>query len=182
MYEAEIEKQLKRKKRVVIAIDGPSGSGKSTLGKQLSTKYNCPLIRIDDYFLPSNMKTKERLETPGGNFHIERLINEVFDNIDTGLIISTKFDCTIQKLLKPTKIKAEGMIIIEGVYSMHPLLVKYYTLKLFINVSKEEQIRRIRTRNGEEMLNKWINEWIPLENKYFNHFSIEKKADFSITL
>ena len=42
------------------------------------------------------------------------------------------------------------------------------------------QSERILKRNGENMLKRFTEEWIPLENKYFKEFKIEEKADLVI--
>lgn len=177
-----IEKHIQENNRVVIAIDGPSGSGKSTLGKKLKNIYDCNLFHIDDYFLPTPMKTKERLAVPGGNFHHERILKEVFDNLNNDMVVFNSFDCTIQKLGIPATLENKKITIIEGVYAQHPLLSSYYTLKVFLTVSQEEQLKRIEERSGSRMLEKWVAEWIPLENQYFDAFSIEINADYSIKL
>lgn len=178
----EIEKHITENERVIIAIDGPSGSGKSTISNVLEKQYDCLVFHIDDYFLPTEMKTKERLDKPGGNFHHERLIDEVFNNIHNKKIVKNSFNCTTQQLGTPLQIDNNKIIIVEGVYAQHPLLADFYTMKIFLEVDSDTQLRRILKRNGDRMLQKWIQEWIPLENDYFNAYSIQKKADFRFKL
>ena len=40
----------------------------------------------------------------------------------------------------------------------------------------EEQLQRILRRNGPEKLQMFRERWIPMENKYFEAFEIEKKS------
>ena len=47
-------------------------------------------------------------------------------------------------------------------------------------ITPSEQIERIRVRNGEYMLGRFINEWIPMENRYFDYFGIKNKCHFTI--
>ena len=76
--------------------------------------------------------------------------------------------------------KGKKVIIVEGAYSSHPYFENYADFKIFLKVDEEMQKKRILKRNGEEMLKRFINEWIPKENKYFNEFKIKEKADIII--
>lgn len=172
-----IEDLSTKKNRIVIAIDGPSAAGKSSLSKKLTEKYNALLIRIDDYFLPETMKTKERLSEIGGFFHYERFIDEVVNHIYDDTLHLQKFNCMTQLLEDKIEYKNSQIIIIEGVYSLHPLLRDMYDISIFMDVERDEQIKRIEKRNGTKMLDKWINIWLPLENRYFIEFNIKNIAD-----
>ena len=44
---------------------------------------------------------------------------------------------------------------------MHPALIGHYHLKIFMTVAKDIQLERIRRRSGEELLERFITEWIP---------------------
>ena len=66
--------------------------------------------------------------------------------------------------------------IVEGAYSQHPYFGDVYDLRFFCGIPKEEQMRRIRRRNGEEMLKRFCAEWIPRENRYFAAFGIREKS------
>ena len=45
----------------VIAIDGRCASGKSTLAQQLAGLTGAGIIHMDDFFLPRELRTEERL-------------------------------------------------------------------------------------------------------------------------
>ena len=72
-----IENQMKRKRPLVIALDGRCGSGKSTLSRRLSDTYPCSVIHMDDFFLRPEQRTEERLSETGGNIDYERFEEEV---------------------------------------------------------------------------------------------------------
>ena len=65
---------------------------------------------------------------------------------------------------------------------MHPTFNDYSHLKVFMDVSFELQKERILKRNGEYMLKRFVEEWIPKENQYFETFMIKEKADIIIKL
>lgn len=166
---------------VIIGIDGTAGTGKSQLAKILLGKYDCQVFHMDDYFLPFEMKTKERLSEPGGNVHYERFLDEVMKPLKQGEVISYQpYDCQVRNYADPIEISPKEINIIEGVYSFHPVLQKFYDWKLFLKVNPDVQLERIREREGEQKLQMFINRWIPLEKHYFEALEIEKLADIVI--
>ena len=70
--------------------------------------------------------------------------------------------------------------IIEGVYSMHPLWNDIFDIRIFLTLDPDVQLERIKKRSGEGMLKRFIQEWIPLENKYFEAFKIAQQCDLVI--
>ena len=168
------------KNHIVISIDGNSASGKSTLAENLANLLNAETVHCDDFFLPQEMRSEERLNEIGGNIHYERLKEEVIDKLRKPAVISYKsYNCQSGDF-KNKFLMNKKVIIIEGAYSSHPYFENYADFKIFLKVDEETQKKRILKRNGEEMLKRFINEWIPKENKYFNEFKIEEKADIII--
>ncbi|MBU1019850.1 MAG: hypothetical protein KJ847_01440 [Firmicutes bacterium] len=177
-----IDQQIKTQKKVIIAIDGPCTSGKSTLGKMLEYKYSALLFHTDDYFLHPDRKTKERLEESGGNVDYERIYTEIFANIDQEYIVSNHFNCTTNKLEQRNPVKNNQVIIVEGTYSLHHSLYDQYTLRLYLDIDPKLQIERIQKRNGDKLLSRFINEWIPLENNYFETENLKEQVDYILKL
>lgn len=168
------------KNHIVISIDGGSASGKSTLAENLANLLNGEVVHCDDFFLPQEMRSNERLSEIGGNIHYERLKEEVIDKLRKPAVISYKaYNCQSGDF-KNKFLMNKKVIIIEGAYSSHPYFENYADFKIFLKVDEKIQKERILKRNGEEMLKRFINEWIPKENKYFNEFKIEEKADIII--
>lgn len=175
-----IDEILERKDGPVLAaIDGMCGSGKTTMGRALQEHYGCNLFHMDDFFLRPEQRSPQRYEEPGGNVDYERFREEVL----TPLLAPGRqpfcyqvFDCSRMALGRLVKAEPRRLNLIEGAYSQHPFFGDVYDLKFFCQVSKEEQIRRIRLRNGEEMLKRFKDQWIPLEERYFAAFGIREKS------
>ena len=68
----------------VIAIDGRAASGKTTLSLALGDILGAGVVHMDDFFLPGELRTKERLSEAGGNLHRERFSDEVVSHIRGG--------------------------------------------------------------------------------------------------
>ena len=174
--------QKSSNKRIVVAIDGKCASGKTTAAELICEIFGGEIIHLDDFFLPPTMRTSERLSEPGGNLHRERFIDEVIPNLKNNKPFSYRqFNCSKMSYSgTPRQIPHCNLIICEGSYSLHPSFGKYYDIAIFSDINADEQIHRIRTRDGEYMLTRFINEWIPMENKYFDTFNIKSKCDYSI--
>lgn len=163
----------------IIAIDGNAAAGKTTLASQIVEKYQGNHFHMDDFFLPSEKKTALRLSEPGGNVDYERFLEEVLVKIGRDDDFSyRKYDCKVQAFSPPVPVRSERLNVVEGAYSMHPSLASYYDLKLFLSLDKAEQSRRILLRNGPVMHKRFIEEWIPLENRYFQELDVKAGCDF----
>lgn len=163
--------------QVNIAIDGVCGGGKSTLGQALAGKYDCNLFHMDDFFLRPEQRTPERYAQPGGNVDYERFREEVLEHLsDKAGLTYRPFDCTTMELGAPRTVPHCRLNIIEGAYSCHPYFGDIYQVRFFVELSAEEQKARILARNGEEKYKQFVNEWIPMENRYFEACGISEKC------
>lgn len=70
-----------------------------------------------------------------------------------------------------------AVTLIEGSYSCHPVLWDFYDWRVFLNISPEEQMQRIKCRNGDGAASVFSNKWIPMEEKYFMEYNIQKRCD-----
>lgn len=165
-------------KKIVIAIDGRAGAGKSTLAQILSDILDAPIIQMDDFFLPPVLRTSSRLNESGGNVHYERFCEEVVPFLKENVPFSYRcFDCRIMDYNGKKEIVKSPWCIVEGSYSMHPSFGTYMDYAIFCDVSSEEQFVRIRLRNGDKMLQRFVDTWIPMEEQYFETEQIRERCD-----
>ena len=193
MYKNEIE-QIKQKVEVllkenkkeiiVIAIDGMTGSGKTTLAEELSQVYSALIFHADDYFLPPELRTEERLNEPGGNIHYEKMKKEIIDILVEGKINSTikykPFICKNQSYGEEKSFKLSKINIVEGSYCLNPYFGKYYDISVFLKINEKSQIERL-TKRCPQMINNFINKWIPLEKKYHDAFKLYDNCDIKFS-
>ena len=173
-----IDRLMKNDKPLVVAIDGLCAGGKSHLANIFANTYDCNVFHMDDYFLPFEMKTKERLSEPGGNVHYERFKEEILDGIGKGEAVSYRaFSCTTRSFGEMIHVEPKKLVIVEGKFSLHHTLMEAYDYKIFLTVDHNVQRIRILKRNGEEKLEQFIQMWIPLEKLYFNNLHIEERCD-----
>ncbi len=173
-------KQKYANKPVKIAIEGKSGSGKSTIAMLLLESFDSTVIHVDDFFLDEKMKTKERLEEIGGNVNYEAL-KHVLENININEPITfNTYNCKTKQYKEKTIVKVNDIIFIEGVYSMHQQLINFYDATIYLDVDESIQLERLKERETPLKFNQYINEWIPLENKYFEKENIRYRATLTV--
>jgi uridine kinase len=177
---AAITHKLTEKGTILLAIDGPCGGGKSTLAEVLRVIYQetgSTLFHMDDFFLQPHQRIMERLEEPGGNVDRERFLREVLLEIKRGKpFVYNHYDCQ-KGTMKAVFPSPARLMIIEGVYSLHPELRAFYDIKVFLDIDADRQLERLRERVQGDKLHLFVNEWIPMENRYFEAFQVRNTAD-----
>lgn len=164
--------------RVLVAIDGMSASGKTTLARLLEDVYGTQALHMDDFFLQPHQRTPERLAQPGGNVDYERFEKEVLSPLRAGEVFDYRpYDCGTQTIRPAQRRTAPAVAIIEGAYSLHPALAEAYDLRVMLKIDGAAQRERIDRRNGAAMLDRFVNEWIPLEHRYFEGTKLESRCD-----
>ena len=173
-----IDRKLPSSSRVMLAMEGGSASGKTTLSGLLSRIYGCTVFHMDDYFLRPEQRTPERLAEPGGNVDRERFYEEILKPLAEGNPIRyQRFDCHTLSLQPPVEVVPTPLTVVEGAYSMHPLLADHYDLSVFLRISPDLQRQRILNRNGPGMAERFFSMWIPLETAYFEALDPAGRCD-----
>ena len=176
----QINMLLEEKNFVIVAIDGKCTSGKTTLASQLAEIYDCNVFHMDDFFLRPEQRTPERFAEVGGNVDYERFHEEVLLPLKSGKAFSYRpFDCTTFTLAAPVTAAPKKLNVIEGTYSHHPYFGNPYDLKILLTVDEEIQRQRILERPAF-LHKRFFEEWIPMENRYFDGFAIPSEAGFII--
>ena len=168
---------LQEKDRILIAIDGSCTAGKSTLASMLARELDCNLFHMDDFFLRPEQRTQLRLSEIGGNVDYERFYETVLLPLKAGKSFAYRpYDCGTGKLKEPVAILPKRINIIEGSYSCHPYFKDPYDIRIFLKISPQIRLERIRQRPAF-LQQRFLKEWIPMEQAYFAAFAIEEKAD-----
>ena len=175
--QAKIDELLAQNRHIIVAIDGSCAAGKTTLAGKLSEIYDCNVFHMDDFFLRPEQRTKARFSETGGNVDYERFLDEVMIPLKTGQAFSYRpFDCKRFTLSAPVAVEPKSLNIIEGSYSFHPYFGDPYDLKIFLTITPELRRQRILER-PPFLHQRFFEQWIPMEQQYFDFFGIESKAD-----
>lgn len=173
-----INQLQKEKSHILIAIDGRCAAGKTSLAARLQDIYNCNVIHMDHFFLRGEQRTEARMNIPGENVDHERFLEEVLIPLREKKDFAYRpYNCKLQSFTEEIQMDVMPINIIEGSYCCHPSLWEYYDKRVFLKVNPEEQLRRIVERDGMEKSKLFQSKWIPLEEKYFAEYDIEKRCD-----
>lgn len=175
---AAIDRKLAAGQKVLLAVEGGAASGKTTLAQLLNQVYDCTVIHMDDFFLRPEQRTAERLEEAGGNVDRERFLQEVLLPLSREETVQyRRFDCAAQRLGEAVALRPTPLTVVEGCYSMHPDLRRFYDMSVFLKIDPQLQRKRIEARNAPEFQRRFFEEWIPMENRYFTVMGVEAACD-----
>lgn len=175
-----VERLLAEGRCAFVAIDGPCASGKTVFAASLHERFGGNVLHMDDFFLRPEQRTPERFAEPGGNVDRERFEAEVLKPLAAGKAVWYRpWDCHTGDFATSRSVEPAALTVVEGSYSMHPALRGYYDLTMCLIVDPSERLRRLEARNPR-MLQRFINEWIPLENRYFESTNTQGSADLLV--
>lgn len=167
---------------IIVAVDGRCASGKTTFARKAAALFDeCNVFHMDDFFLPPEKRTPERLSAPGGNVDYERAATELFEPLRREEAVAhRRFDCHTMTMGEPEGIPFRRLNIIEGSYALHPVLAPYAHMRIFFTCSPEVQLARLERRESPESLEKFRERWIPMEENYFSSLDVEKQSDILV--
>ena len=176
----EIGRLIKTGKTVLIGIDGRCGSGKTHFAELVGSLFPCNVIHMDDFYLPMERRQEDWKKIPGGNMDFERLYREVLMPVRRGKQVWYRpYDCSRGRLGEARLLSERSLTVLEGSYSHHPKLLAEYDRKIFLTCRRDEQARRLKEREGGYYA-MFMEQWIPMEEKYFWYCAVEKGSDLRI--
>lgn len=158
----------------VIVIEGDSCSGKTTLAESLGYE----VVHMDDFYLPLSKRSLFTRMKIGGNIDRRRFKREVLRPLKLGQpfdygVFSHKTD----GVSHTRHISNSGIVVVEGSYSLLPTFGRYYDYAVFLEVSGNEQIRRLEARGS--YVSAFTEKWIPMEKRYHRKKRIKSKCFLS---
>lgn len=155
---------------VTVAIDGQSAAGKTTLASTIATVFDCNLFNTADFMAVNKRGVLF--------FDAARFKAEICENLNKGKPFSYGVcdpetgRITSQKTVEPRRLN-----IVEGAYSLHHRLRRYYELKIFMEVNPILQSKRILEDYGEDGFRRLNTEILPRENEYIKQSGIKLNSD-----
>lgn len=161
----------------LVAIDGYGGAGKSTLATVLSYLVDCSSVVHCDHMLanPAHPEWRQRL--------LEQVVEPLLNNRAAKF---AHFDWKTGGLVGWNRIEPGGVVIVEGVSSLHTDLGELWDVTIWVECPRELRLMRGVERDGEGMRATWFNEWMPAEDSYVLDEFPQNRADLvfdgSVTL
>ena len=183
--EFQIRRLLETKPRVIIAIDGMAASGKTTLAANLAQRFpSSAVVHMDDFTVPFENRYPGYFEDTLSNADIGRFDREVLTPLALGRAASYRpYRChPVAGFGDPITIPADcAVVIVEGAYCLHPTLWARYDLRALMTVSEDTQRTRIRARNGDMQLDRFLSMWIPMEHAHIKARALHARCDLILS-
>lgn len=162
----------------ILAIDGRCGSGKTALGNWLANQLGCPLIHMDDFYLPPARRRPDWARHPGANMDFARLRQEVLAPLLAGHPAAYRaYACGMRDFLPARQVEPGPLVLLEGSYSLHPALNVLLAYRVFVSCAPDCQRARLQVREGSHY-QAFAQRWIPLEEAYLAACRPETTCDF----
>lgn len=183
----------------ILGIDGLGGSGKTTLAESIQHHlhkigHHAIVLHIDDFIYPKNIRYDHTEEEWFCYYHVQwrydYLIDEVLSPVKLNkevyksIEIYDKTNDTYQK--QALHISKHTILIVEGVFLQRPPLKEFFNYFIYIDVPKNERLKRVIKRDTyigdrKEIVEKYMNRYIPAEDKYIHDCDPVQHADYVVT-
>ena len=176
---------MNEKRTVIAAIDGMAASGKTTLAESLRASIpGCCVVHMDDFTIPFADRYEGYFDARLSNADVNRFDREVLTPLlEGGGCVYRPYRCHPQPGFLPPVSVPSGVrcVIVEGAYCLNPQLFDRYHLRALMTVSDETQRRRILARNGQAQLERFLTQWIPMENRHIQAHGLSEKCDLILS-
>lgn len=193
----QILNRKQKNKPMIVGINGVDTSGKSTFTKEIArylfkTGFKSHTISIDDFHNPSKIRNKEKnpvISYLNNAFDITKIENEIMKP----LVTENKLDKELSLLHLETDefinhkryiIDEDTIVLFEGVLLYREPLNQYFDLRIFIDISFDEVLKRAAKRDlnllGECVIEKYNNKYIPIQKLYMEKYNPKVLSDIII--
>lgn len=193
--------EVQKNSPVLVGIDGIDASGKTTLANELADelkKSNREIIRasIDGFHNSEKIRYSKGRNSPEGyyydSFNYSSVREFLLDPLSSGNLRykSVAFDYLSNNdiISDFTTATRSSILIMDGIFLFRPELIKYWDLKIFLDVDFEVIIQRVINRQAEkkhigskeDIINKYNKRYIPGQEIYLRSEKPRKKADIII--
>jgi len=179
----ELNALLEGKGQVLVGVDGCGGSGKSTFARKLEAVGGdrFVVVEMDDFYKPSTERNEQTAAAISGDFDWERVRSQVLEPLHSGKNGSyQRYDWNHDALAEFHDLPYGTIVIIEGVGSTRDELARFYDMRVWVDCAAKTRLNRGLVRDGEEARSKWVDKWMPAENRYVEAHRPFARATFLV--
>ncbi len=167
---------------ILVGIDGGAGAGKTTFTKWFAERIRetgtpVSIVLTDLIYRPVAERWAGNIDDMpiGYDLDWERIRDQVILPLRAGKSARFQlYDWVADCLNELIEIDANGVVIIDGVFSLRNELVDYYDLRLWFSCSQEVRVPRLLGRGDTPQAE--IDYWLPMEERYHAVHMPEKSA------
>lgn len=192
---------IKKESPVLVAIDGVDGAGKTFFAKKLvseleNQKRKIINASIDNFHNNEIIRYKKGKDSPEGfyfdSFNYKLLKNKLLNPFlsGEGKYIDIAFDCVLNSEVNSTSksIEKNSILIMEGIFLLRSELIKYWDLKIFLdvdfNITLERNIQRSKNNDKnisvENIIDKFNKRYMLGQKIYFLDSNPKAQANIII--
>ena len=177
-----LEQLRQEKDLVLVGIDGRGGAGKSTLARQLAGQLgDAVVIEFDDFYRPSATRLPPGDTDIGGNFEWRRLRDQVLLPLSRAEEARyQRYDWVTDSMAEWHTVPACGVVLIDGNYSTREELRDLYDFRIWVDAPHDVRLARGLARDGESARARWLDEWMPEEERYLAAQEPRRFADLVV--
>jgi uridine kinase len=171
----------RRRETLLVGIDGCGGAGKSTLAKTLAVLVHATVVEFDDFYRPSSERGARRDGEVGGAFDWRRVREQILVPLAGDRPARyQRYDWGEDRLAEWHEIQPGGVVIVEGNYSTRSELDDFYDFTIWVEAPREVRLERGIGRGGENTRRRWLEEWMPEEERYIAAENPQGRVDLVI--
>ncbi len=124
------------------------------------------LVQGDDFFRTASDPNRSEIEI-AGLYDLRRLASQVLIPHSEGREPAYQsYSWEADSLGDWVREPSGSPLIVDGVYSTHVALRDFYDLRVWVTSPHEIRLSRGLERDGETAKSKWVDVWMPAEDRY----------------
>lgn len=168
----------------IVAIDGLNASGKTHLTDELLRRNPMwQVIRLDELQLPTASQEWEHwTDQECSEYFVDTdHLRSLLTGLRQGRLVDFRpYDWANHRVSEAVRIYVpEGVVLVEGIYTMRSALLPLYDLTIWVELDDEERIRRIDSRLPAEP--GWRDAWIRGERAYTLSEKLRERASLVVS-
>jgi uridine kinase len=153
---------LRRLPDGLIAIDGLPVSGKSTLAERLENELGAVTIYLDDFVRPpAEWRGVAKPAFPFPYIRYDEFFATVKALAHDEAARYRRYDWETGRLAAWREVRPEGLVVIEGVSALHPVLAPLYDLRFWIESDAETTLAASLARGAGDWEREWRDLFMP---------------------
>lgn len=155
-----------------VGIDGCGAAGKTRLASQIAAAVpDVSVVHVDDFSGP---------RIPEWDW--SRFDGQVVRPLLAGRPARyQRWDWDADAGAEWHEIAPGGLVIVEGVSATRREVRVPWSLTIWVEAPREVRLARARERDGEAMLTRWLEDWMPSEERYIARENPKARADLIVS-